>query len=76
MTRSVDHQDAQRSFVGSAGNSSSVFGSKPQVTARMHLNKNTTLELIDNSSQSMQVRKHLSPFSIKQQRKKFVEERG
>lgn len=42
----------------------------------MHLNKNTTLELIDNSSQSMSVRKHLSPFSVKQQRKKFVEERG
>ena len=44
----------------------------------MHLNKNTTLELIDTTNQSHQssARKQMSPFSVKQQRKKFVEERG
>lgn len=33
------------------------------VTARMHLNNNTTLELIDTATASNQsVRKHMSPF--------------
>ena len=51
MTRSVDHQD-HRSFIGSQGQSS-IFGSKNKgiVTATMHLNKNTTLELIDSDAQ-------------------------
>lgn len=47
------------------------------VTARMHLNNNTTLELIDTANASNQsVRKQTSPFSHKAKRKKFVEERG
>ena len=89
MTRSVDHQD-QRSFIGSQGQSS-VFGTSTQgtainttvsqvhggvVTARMHLNKNTTLELIDTTS-NQSARKHMSPFSVKAaERRKFCEERG
>lgn len=76
MTRSVDHQD-QRSFIGSQGQSS-IFGSKgAMVSTRMHLNKNTTLELIDSSQKKDQSSaRKMSPFSVKAQRKKFVEERG
>ena len=34
------------------------------VTARMHLNNNTTLELIDTATASNQsVRRHMSPFT-------------
>ena len=43
-----------RNGIGSQGGNSSVFGSTNPggiVTARMHLNKNTTLELIDTVNQ-------------------------
>ena len=75
MTRSVDHQD-QRSFIGSQGQSS-IFGSKAGgvVTARMHLNKNTTLELVETPQKAME-RKHASPFSNRAARRQLVEERG
>lgn len=46
----------------------------------MHLNKNTTLELIDTDKEKQlqsSARKHISPFSVKaQERKRFVEERS
>ena len=47
----------------------------------MHLNKNTTLELIDSDAQNQlnqaSARKNMSPFSVKaQDRKRFVEERS
>ena len=75
MTRSVDHQD-QRSFIGSQGQSS-IFGSKAGgvVTARMHLNKHTTLELMETPQKIME-RKHVSPFSNRAARRQMVEERG
>ena len=56
LTRSVDQTmgvDA-RNGIGSQGNNSSAFNSTNPggiVTARMHLNKNTTLELIDTVNQ-------------------------
>jgi len=73
MTRSVDHQD-QRSFIGSQGQSS-IFGSNGNgvVTARMHLNKNTTLELIDTDKEKKlqnSARKNISPFSVKAKERK------
>lgn len=75
MTRSVDHQD-QRSFIGSQGQSS-IFGSKAGgvVTARMHLNKNTTLELMETPQKIIE-RKHISPFANRAARRQLVEERG
>ena len=48
MTRSVDH-----SIQGENGQGNSIFGSKAgMVTTRMHLNNNTTLELIDTVNAS------------------------
>jgi len=42
----------------------------------MHLNNNTTLELIDASQKKQLPKKQMSPFALKAQRQKFVEERG
>lgn len=80
LTRSVDLKDS-RSHV--FGQNASVSGQPGVVTARMHLNRNTTLELIDSVSKQQKSQwmhqSGVSPFSVSkaaQQRKKFVEERG
>ena len=68
MTRSVD---------ASRGGLESVFpNNAPKVTAKMHLNHNTTLELVDPSIPKFQPRnKQLSPFVLKEQRRQFVKDR-
>ena len=69
MTRSVDnHHDR----VAQA----SIFTSNAaKVTAKMHLNHNTTLELVDPTVPKFQTRKAVSPFVLKEQRRQFVQER-
>ena len=65
MTRSVDQETKQNSIIGSQGHNS-IFGSKAgDTTARMHLNHNTTLELIDNVPRKFTPRSKMSPFSMK-----------
>ena len=72
MTRSVDVPD--RDIIGSQGHNS-IFGTN-KITARMHVNNNTVLELCDPTVPKFQPRdKKLSPFVLKAQRKQFVQER-
>ena len=68
MTRSVDLQDQKRSHLTNQN------GGTNTVTARMQLNKNTTLELID--AQHQPALKGPNPFQVKTQRQRYVEERG
>ena len=88
MTRSVDMKD-RGSLIQSFGSNllNSARGNPVNdnsvVTARMRLNNNTTLELIDNTTPSMQSIRNQSkgkqgaPFvQTKAQRKKFNEERA
>ena len=76
LNRSVDFKDSRNQAGGTAQTGI--------VTARMHLNYNTTLELIDSVAKHQHSSNHsqwhggVSPFSVSKtaQRKKFVEERG
>ena len=77
MTRSVDHSGMQGSFMNSIDKQSSMLGSNVgMVTARMHLNKNTTLELMESNPINQSSRKQqLSPFTVKAQRQRMNEDR-
>ena len=61
MTRSVDHPYER-------GENSSIFSKNAaKVTAKMHLNHNTTLELVDPSVPKFQNKnKQVSPFVLKE----------
>ena len=76
MTRSVDaHNTEGRDFLGAQAHNS-IFG-VPKVTAKLNINNNTTLELVDPSIPKFKPKnKQLSPFVLKAQRKQFVEERS
>jgi len=76
MTRSVDHNNMEgRDFLGAQAHNS-IFGVNRAV-AKMNINNNTTLELVDPSVPKFKPKnKQLSPFVMKKQRQQFVEERS